>query len=186
MLDSGVIGGSRVEVEEFGSYEGGTWETEYIVASWPRVKWSCGVLGSQMRYEKKEEGNGINGSSYFTARTYTSLAQLSMRPTHTYLCTSHPCILTYSAQLPLRSGPLSHFNNTPPLHPPLIPRHVNPQPTSTSKPTAILSQASPIPAVGRLSGRLKAQKQSSASQILKSSTLLRHRQVVPTLPGLSS
>ena len=71
MLDSGVIGGSRVEVEGFGSYKGGTWETEYIVASWPRVKWSCGVLGSQIRYEKKEEGNGINGSSYFTARTYT-------------------------------------------------------------------------------------------------------------------
>lgn len=105
-----------------------------------------------------------------------------MRPTHTYLCTSNPRILTHSAQLPLRFGPLSHFNNTPPLHPPLIRRHINPQPTSSSKPTAILSQASPIPAVGR---RFKAQKQSSASQVLKSSTLQRHRQAVPTLPSLS-
>lgn len=29
------------------------------------------MLGSEMGYEKKEEVNGIDGSSYFTARTYT-------------------------------------------------------------------------------------------------------------------
>ena len=29
------------------------------------------MLGSEMGYEKKEEENGVDGSSYFTARTYT-------------------------------------------------------------------------------------------------------------------
>ena len=28
------------------------------------------MLGSEMGYEKKEEENGIDGSSYFTARAY--------------------------------------------------------------------------------------------------------------------
>ena len=28
------------------------------------------MLGSEMGYEKKEEENGIDGSSYFTTRTY--------------------------------------------------------------------------------------------------------------------